>query len=449
MTKKVCVVGAGLVGSLWSIYLAKYGYEVDVYEKRPDMRMSGAMGGRSINLALSDRGWKALEGVGVADEVRKMAIPMKGRMIHNEDGTGHLLPYGLHGQAIYSVSRAGLNEVLMTLAEETGKTRFHFKQGLEKANLAGGKLAFAGADEKEYDLVFGADGAFSAMRLNMMLQMPRFNYSQQFLEHGYKELTIPPAPGGGWLMDKNALHIWPRHSFMLIALANRDGSFTCTLFLPFEGEESFEKLKEWEDIKTFFAKYFPDALEMMPTLQQDFQENPSSALVTVKCSPWNYDDKALILGDASHAIVPFYGQGMNSGFEDCTVLNELAEKYHKNWEHILPLFSEQRKPDADAIAELALRNFVEMRDSVADPHFLRKRELSRKIGLAYPEDWIPTYSMVTFSHIPYSQALQLSDAQNEILEELAAMKNAEELIGSEKFVPYIQQYKAAHKEITW
>lgn len=426
--KKICVAGAGLVGSLLSLYLAQEGWQVEMLERRPDMRRDDIGGGRSINLALSDRGWRALKDVGIADEIHKVAIPMRGRLIHSEAGELNFLPYGREGQAIYSVSRAGLNMKMMDLAESSNNVDILFDDGVESVDVEQAQVKTFSGKEQQYQTIFGTDGAFSRVRLSLMLQTQRFDYSQQFLAHGYKELTIPATKEGGWRIEKNALHIWPRGEFMLIALPNLDGSFTCTLFLAYEGETSFAKLTDDAAVKSFFREYFPDALELMPTLTEDFFANPTGSLVTVRSYPWHHDGNVLLMGDASHAIVPFYGQGMNSGFEDCWALGKLLKQYGNDWSTIFPLLSQQRKPNADAIAELALRNFIEMRDLVDDPHFLKKRELSRTLEERFPEHWIPTYSMVTFSNLSYAEALRRSDRQSELLEQLLAEHSVEEAL---------------------
>ncbi|HLG33285.1 MAG TPA: NAD(P)/FAD-dependent oxidoreductase, partial [Bacteroidia bacterium] len=327
MNNKITIIGAGLVGSLLSIYLSKRGYKVSVYEKRPDLRKNRISAGKSINLALSDRGWRGLEGVGIADEIRKVAIPMKGRIIHNTDGKINFQPYGKEGQAIYSVSRGGLNCVLMDLAEKHG-AEFFYNERCTQIDLQTATSHFENAETKKLsevkaERIFGTDGAFSAARLQLQLTTDRFEYSQQYLEHGYKELMIPATASGDFAMAPNALHIWPRGQFMLIALPNLDKSYTCTLFFPFEGEKSFSALDTKEKMLNFFKKTFPDAVPLMPTLEQDYFAYPAASLVTVKCLPWSYEDKLLLLGDAAHAIVPFFGQGMNCGFEDCVVLDKL------------------------------------------------------------------------------------------------------------------------------
>lgn len=421
MGKKAIIGGAGLVGSLWASYLARRGYEVTVYERRADMRQTQIAGGRSINLALSERGLKALAGAGITDEVHAMAIPMHGRLIHNEQGETNLQPYGLQGQYINSISRGGLNELLMDKAEATGKVTFKFGHKCVDVNPEQGTIVLEDYSGNrlldEADLIFGTDGAFSAIRGSLM-RTDRFNYSQQYLEHGYKELTIPASESGGFRIEKNALHIWPRKRFMLIALPNKDGSFTVTLFLAFEGDPSFSKLNTEQEVREFFNKYFPDAVKHMPELLEDFNSNPTSSLVTVRCYPWSHSGKVLLMGDASHAIVPFYGQGMNAGFEDCTVLNELLEEHGEDWPKVMDLFQRKRKADADAIADLAMRNFIEMRDLVADDRFVLRKKVEKLMHQAHPDEFLPLYSMVTFSHIPYDEALRQGKLHDAYFEKL-------------------------------
>ncbi|MDO8998961.1 MAG: NAD(P)/FAD-dependent oxidoreductase [Bacteroidota bacterium] len=431
MGKNVTIVGAGLVGSLVSIYLAKKGYKVNVYERRADMRKLQMSAGKSINLALSDRGWKGLEGVGIADEIKKIAIPMYGRFLHHKDGTTGYQPYGKENQAIYSVSRADINMKLMDLAEEQPNVKIHFDKRC--INIERNKLETSFEDNStkkietvSSDLIFGADGAFAASRLNMQLHSDRFEYKQHYIDCGYKELIIPPGENGKFLMEKNALHIWPRGSFMMIALPNPDGNFTCTLFLPFEGEKSFEKIKTKEQVTQFFNEEFPDAVPLMPTLIEDFMNNPVSSLVTVKCFPWTFDNKIGLIGDAAHAIVPFYGQGMNCGFEDCVVLNDLITKHKDDWDKIFPEYESLRKPDADAIADLAIANFIEMRDKTADPKFLLQKKIEAKFSEKHPDKWIPLYSMVTYSpHIRYSKALSEGKKQQAIMDKIMTTPNIE------------------------
>jgi kynurenine 3-monooxygenase len=428
--RKAIVVGAGLVGSLWAIFLAQRGYEVEVYEKRPDMREAGFIGGRSINLAMSDRGWKAMERAGIFEEIRSIAIPMDGRMMHSTAGELTYQPYGKEGQAIFSVSRGGLNLRLLELADQFPNVSMFFEHACEEVDLRGQKVRFTDAKtgtEKTIDapLLFGTDGAFSAIRGSMQ-RLPRFNYSQRYLEHGYKELSIPPGPGGTHQIEKNALHIWPRGHFMLIALPNEDGSFTCTLFLPFEGRESFENLQTDEEILGFFQEHFADTVPLIPNLVEEFKSNPTATLVTVRSYPWQYENRVMLLGDAAHAIVPFYGQGMNSGFEDCTLLSDLVETYEDDWEKIMPMFNMTRPHDANAIADLALRNFIEMRDLVGDPQFLLRKKIEAYLQEKYPKEFLPLYSMVTFSHLPYSLAWEEGQAQDQLFEHILAIPGVED-----------------------
>lgn len=429
MSKNITVVGAGLVGSLLSIYLAKRGYSVNIFERRPDMRKEKISAGKSINLALSDRGWRGLEGVGIADEIRKIAIPMFGRSIHHKDGSKAFQPYGKNEQAIYSVSRADINMKLMDLAEQQTNVKIHFDERCTTIDKPLLEASFENNVTKkstkcQSDLLFGADGAFAASRLNMQLSNDRFEYNQHYIEAGYKELIIPAGANGEFLIEKNALHIWPRGSFMMIALPNIDGNFTCTLFLPFEGEKSFANLKTPEQIKLFFETEFPDAVPLMPTLVNDFMNNPTSSLVTVKCFPWSFDNKIGLIGDAAHAIVPFFGQGMNCGFEDCVVLNELIEKHKEDWNKIFPEYQTLRKPDADAIADLAIMNFTEMRDKTADPQFLLQKKIEARFSEKYPDKWIPLYSMVTYSpKIRYSEALREGQKQENIMKKIMSLSD--------------------------
>ena len=432
MKKEVCIIGAGLVGSLLAIYMAKRGYKVNVYERRADMRMEEMSAGRSINLALSDRGIKALEDVGILDDIKKIAIPMHGRLMHNLDGSVAYQPYGQEGQFINSVSRATFNQKLMDLAELEG-ANIHFNETCTNINWETYSIYFTNsisgnASTVTSELIFGSDGAFAASRLAQQLQHNRFQYDQHFINYGYKELCIPAGPVAEFLIQKNALHIWPRGNYMMIALPNIDGSFTCTLFFPFDGDPSFSSIDTKEKAIAFFENNFADAVAMMPTLIEDFFVNPTSSLVTVKCFPWIRDDKFTLIGDAAHAMVPFFGQGMNCGFEDCVVLNKLIDKHQDNWQEILKEFQQLRKPDADAIADMALNNFVEMRDKVADPKFLLQKKIEAAFSKKYPDKWIPAYAQVTFSpHIRYSDALKNGLRQENIMQQIMAMPNIEQL----------------------
>ncbi len=429
MKKNITIIGAGLVGSLLSIYLSKRGYKVKVYERRNDMRKEKMSAGRSINLALSDRGLLALEKVGLAEEIKMISIPMHGRYIHNLDGTTAFQPYGKEGQYINSVSRGELNKKLMDIAEQNGVT-IYFDEKCKTIDWNRDLMEFdntSGVNIPSFktDIVFGADGAFSAARMQHQLQHDKFDYQQHYIDCGYKELTIPPvlsdsrSKEGEFAMEKNALHIWPRKDYMLIALPNLDKTFTCTLFFPFEGEASFSKLDTEGKVKAFFQKTFPDAVPLMPGYVKEFFNNPTSSLVTVKCFPWIREDKFALIGDAAHAIVPFFGQGMNCGFEDCRILDELIGQHNDDWTTILKEYQLLRKPDADAIADMAVNNFTEMRERTADPKFLLQKKIEARLHEKYPDKWIPAYSQVTFSpQIRYSEALQRGQKQEAIMQEI-------------------------------
>ncbi|HNB81737.1 MAG TPA: NAD(P)/FAD-dependent oxidoreductase, partial [Chitinophagaceae bacterium] len=403
MEKKITLLGAGLVGSLLGILLQKRGYQVKILERRPDMRKQNISAGRSINLAMSVRGWAALEMAGLRNDIESIAIPMYGRQIHSTEGTQIFQAYGKNNEAIYSVSRGELNKKLMSLAEECG-VEIRFNQRVDEVDLDTNQLQITDMlhqeshTRHEQDFLIAADGAFSSLR-NAYVKTDRFNYSQFYIEHGYKELYIPPGNGNSFRMEKNALHIWPRKNFMLIALPNFDGSFTCTLFFPFEGKASFQSLQTPDQVEDFFRKEFHDTLDLIPDLKSDFFQNPSSSLVTVRCYPWVYKNKSMLIGDAAHAIVPFYGQGMNAGFEDCRIFTELLDGYKgDDWNELLLQYQQLRKRNGDAVAELALQNFIEMRDKVADPVFLERKRIEKQLGLLFPGQFNSVYEMVSFSH---------------------------------------------------
>ena len=425
------VVGAGLVGSLTALLLANRGHEVHVYERRQDPRKVGDAAGRSINLALSERGWRALEKAGAVDAVREIAMPVKARCMHGRDGTLTYQPYGLpgkgrfgHDQCIYSVARGPLNRILLEAAEATGGVHVHFEHRLSdfKPNADGITLDFENQGEVAHRHLLGTDGAFSAVRQRMM-KTDRFDFSQSYLDHGYKEIAMPPDSKGGFAIDPQALHIWPRGHFMLMALPNPDKTFTCTLFAPFDGSDGFSEIPDVQSARAYFESHFPDVLDLVPNFDQDWNSNPTSSLITTRCNPWHIDNRVLLLGDAAHAIVPFYGQGMNSGFEDARVLADLLDDYggdpsQKEWGAIMSKFTELRKANGDAIGDLALRNFVEMRARTGDPQFLLQKRIERRLTDRHPGRWIPLYSMVTFSHLPYSDALALGRIQDGIMAEV-------------------------------
>lgn len=438
----ISIVGAGLVGSLLSIYLAKRGYRVTVYERRFDMRKHLLGGGRSINLALSNRGIRALEEVGLAAEMKKHSVPMRGRLMHDTQGKLTFQPYGTAGQYINSISRSGLNMFLMNEAEKHG-VKFLFEHRCIDVNLEKTELTFENNRDTRHhtcDMIIGADGAFSAIRAALQIS-DRFEYSQHYIEHGYKELRIPTGPNGEFLMEKEALHIWPRESFMLIALPNPDATFTVTLFYPFEGENSFQQLKSDDEISGFFKRTFPDAAALMPSLVEDFRDNPTSSLVTIRCSPW-IKNNTLLIGDAAHGIVPFYGQGMNAGFEDCSVLNQLLDTHQDDWSKAAPEFQNLRKTDSDAIAQLALGNFIEMRDLVADPEFLLRKKIEGRLHELYPQQWIPLYGMVTFhEEIRYSEAQEMGRRQQAIMDRVMTTPDIARKWESLDFGSIIQELK--------
>ncbi len=448
ISKNIAIVGSGLVGSLLAIYLRKRGHMVTVFDRRPDIR-TVEFSGRSINLAMSDRGWKALRKVGIEDQVKELAIPLDKRALHVIGKPLYFQQYGKEGQAIWSISRGVLNRRMIDLAEKEGAI-FRFDEKVWDISLHEAKL-FTGETEKgeweeyQFDMVFGCDGAFSRIR-HKMQRRSRFDYSQDFIDVGYKELTIPANADGSHKLEKNSFHIWPRGPFMFIAMPNLDGSFTCTLFLPFEGEVSFEKIRTKRDAEDFFRTHFPSVSHEIENLSQDFFKNPTSALVTMKCYPWTYWDKVALVGDAAHAVVPFYGQGMNAGFEDIYELDMLLEHMGDDWEKIFEQYQKIRKPNADAIAELSYRNFLEMSAKTADPDFLLQKKIEKRFANKYPEKWIPAYWRVTFSDRPYSEALSIGDAQEKIMKEIMKLPDIQEIWDSEAIELKILELLSAHEK---
>ncbi|HEY3927572.1 MAG TPA: NAD(P)/FAD-dependent oxidoreductase [Candidatus Koribacter sp.] len=419
---KITLVGSGLAGPLLAIELKRRGYAVELIERRPDMRKVSISAGRSINLALSTRGIHALKQAGIWPDIEPIIIPMRGRMMHSVTGELTFQRYGKdETEVINSVSRAELNIALMNAAEQHG-VKIHFDQRCTGFDLRTGAVHLrdeeSGAETTlATELVIGTDGAGSAIRTEL-LKTPRFNFSQQYLDYGYKELTIPPNADGKHAMEVHALHIWPRGSYMLIALPNIDGTYGCILFLPFEGENSFAQLNTDEDVQSFFARHFPDAAALMPKFAENFFANPTGSMVTIKCSPWHHDGRALLLGDAAHAIVPFFGQGLNCSFEDCTVLLDLLDRHGPQWTRLFAEFERARKDNTDSIADLAVENFVEMRDRVADPRFLFKKKTELALEAKFPGVFVPKYAMVTFHRVPYSVAASRGRIQDRILAEL-------------------------------
>src|SRR5438876_4911358 len=432
MAAKFVLIGSGLAGGLLAAYLGRRGYEVELYERRSDPREGNIVGGRSINLALSTRGIYALEQLGIADEVLRHAIPMRGRMIHDKSGALHFSPYDRNpNKFINSIGRAALNTTVIEAAQRYPNVRVYFNHRCTDVDLDSAtanlvppsvEVSLSAANpqpqtiiQAQGDAVIGVDGAFSAVRHSMQKKIAGFEYDDSYLAHGYKELTIPPAPDGSWRMEKEALHIWPRKSFMMIALPNPDGSFTCTLFWEFEGPRSFATTKTDDEIRGFFDEEFPDAMPLMPSLLDDFKTNPTGSLVTIRSAPWFYENKVALVGDAAHAVVPFYGQGMNAAFEDCVVLDECLAEFPGDRQRAFAEYFARRKENADALADLAVQNFIEMRDKTASKAFRAKKKLDHLLEGLLPGIYLPLYTMVTFTRIPYSTAARRARLQDRIV----------------------------------
>jgi len=421
--EKILIVGAGLCGSLLALRMAQRGYQVEVYESRSDLRNSVISAGRSINLSLSDRGLKALRMAGLEKKARELCIPMKGRLMHDSASNTFESNYsGRQGECINSISRGNLNGLLLTEAEKYPNVNIHFNTKCLEIDIESKIARFQSFDSKEQftvqaDVIFGTDGAGSSLRKSYEKQFPAFKVSQEFLTHGYKELEIPADKNGGHLISKEHLHIWPRGDYMLIALPNMDGSFTVTLFLSYsEGSYNFDNLITKEKIIEFFEKDFPDTLALIPDVLKEFENNPTGKLGTVKCYPWAYKGNTLLLGDSSHAIVPFYGQGMNASFEDVFVFDSVLNQFEGDWATVFSEFQKQRKIDADAIADLAIDNYYEMRDHVANPLFKEKRIVEMGLEKFFPTEYFSKYSLVTFNeHIGYHEAMTKGRAQDKVL----------------------------------
>lgn len=416
---KFVLVGSGLAGGLLAAYLGRGGHDVELYERRSDPREGNLVGGRSINLALSTRGIHALEQLGIADEVLRHAIPMPGRMIHDKSGELHFSPYDRDPRKhINSIGRAALNTTVIEAALRHPNVRVFFNHrctGVDLDTTAADLVDSFQPVTARGDAIIGVDGAFSAVRQSMQKQIPNFQYDESYLAHGYKELAIPPAADGAWRMEKNALHIWPRKSFMMIALPNPDGSFTCTLFWEFKGPRSFETTTADDEVRRFFEEEFPDAVALMPTLLEDFRQNPTGSLVTIRCAPWFYQDKVALLGDAAHAVVPFYGQGMNAAFEDCVVLDECLAGFPNDRARAFAEYFQRRKENADALADLAVANFIEMRDKTASKTFRAKKKLDHWLEALLPGVYLPLYTMVTFTRMPYARAARRARIQDALV----------------------------------
>lgn len=421
MNREITLIGAGLVGSLLGVFLARRGYAVTIYERRPDLRKAGITAGRSINLALANRGMVGLQRAGLLEALRPILLPMAGRMLHDEQGQTSFLPYGHRPEeVIYSVSRGGLNQRLLEMAEAEG-VRIHFQHNCRDVDITAQTLRLLDESndrflEVPFQRVIGTDGSASKVR-DAILNVTGGQSVEEPLGHGYKELCILPDEQGNFRLATGALHIWPRGEFMLIALPNPDATFTLTLFLPQTGTESFASLTTPAAVDAFFVRYFPDARALMSDLTEQFLVNPLGHLGTVRCDTWHFQDRALLLGDAAHAIVPFHGQGMNCGFEDAVALDECLEQTN-DWQAAFTRFFALRKPNADAIADMALENYVEMRATVRDPKFALKKALSFALEDRFGPRFIPRYSMVMFHTIPYAEAKARGAIQEVILERL-------------------------------
>ncbi|MBT5699232.1 MAG: FAD-dependent monooxygenase [Flavobacteriales bacterium] len=437
MKKDITIVGAGLVGSLCALYMIRRGYKVTIFERRKDLRSEIITAGKSINLALSERGWTALKKVGIDKEVKKIAIPMYKRIMHDKEGNLSEQPYGNEGEAIYSVSRAQLNVLMMEMAEKNG-AKLYFNEKCVDANLEEAIATFNNTktdteQEISADLLIGADGSLSAVR-EQMVKKHHHEYEYNEIEHDYKELLIPSVDNGTHLLDKNALHIWPRGNFMLIALANLDGSFTCTLFAPKKGRNSFEGLNSKQEVENYFTSIFPDFISLVPDLYQQWNANPTSGLGIVKTYPWHIKDTSILIGDAAHATVPFYGQGMNAGFEDCRILDKLLDKNEDNFETCFDEYSKSRKLNGDGVQDLSMHNFIVMRDKTADAKFLLQKEIEKKFSNLYPDKWTPLYSMVSFTNTPYAEAWEIGMKQEKLMQSIMTTPNIEKIWESDEIM---------------
>lgn len=418
----IVIMGAGLVGSMQAIFLARRGYQVSVYEQLPDIRKEAISAGRSINLALANRGIDALDRLGLMDLVRKLLIPMQGRMLHDEAGQLKFQSYGQKPEeVIYSVSRAGLVSLLRDAAEATGQVTFYFKHECTAIDFKQDQCTVLNKPNGQlltvaYDYLIGADGGGSQVRESMKA-VHETTFTAELLDHSYKELTIPPGPDGGFQLEREALHIWPRGDYMMIGLPNPDGSFTLTLFMPNEGPISFASINDEAALHDLFDRYFVDAKALIPDLVHDYLSNPTGYLGTIRCHDWHYQ-RAVLTGDAAHAIVPFHGQGMNAGFEDCVALEQALTRFADDWEKAVPAFVDSRMANANAIADMALENYVEMRSTVNDPKFHLKKAIAFELERRLPAYFIPRYSMVMFHLIPYAQAFARGKIQAKILSDL-------------------------------
>lgn len=430
----IIVIGAGLVGSLLSMFLARNGYQVEVFERGADPRQNGHNFGRSINLTLCERGLNVLDRVGVGSAVRDLTVPVYGRLIHDVEGKLTYQPYGNHREAIYSIERNELNKVLLDFAERNFRINFSFQQKCLDVDLAAPSVELKNqvtgeTTRHQADRIFGADGAFSAVRQQMQ-KKTRLNFSQQYWSQGYKELQVPFSINKKWTLEKNAIHMWPRGNYMLLGFPNLDGSFTCSLHLPFEGPLSFESIRTEDDLRALFNDSFPDAVSTIPGLVSEFFAHPANFMITIKCAPWSYQGKVALIGDSAHSIFPSYGQGANAGFEDCAALFDCMKKYGDDWSRVLTEFEKLRHPNTDAIADLCIEHFHELRDHVGTPKFLLKKEIERKLNDAYPEKYLDLYSMISFTQMPYTEALRVDREQQAIVDRIMSVKEVDKKLNS-------------------
>ena len=427
--KNIVLIGAGLAGSFMAYALGKKGYSVEVFEKRPDPRKAEYGSGRSINLVVSHRGWTAFKYAGIEEQIRAIVVPAYGRQIHDIEGNESYFPYSIDNQAIHSISRSELNETLVDLADALPNVNFHFDHICEYVDTDQGvvRLTHEGKTRSvQGDLIVGADGAGSAVRRTLMGK-PRFDFSQKFIDSGYKEVHIPAAEDGSPQLNIDALHIWPRREFMLMGLANTDNGFTGTVFAPFTGEFGLDQLKTGKDGLRYFEKYFKDAIPLIPNLEEQWENNPTSALACIRCNPYHWNHNIMLIGDAAHATVPFYGEGMNGSLEDVRVFLELLDEHgDENMQKVLEIYTEQRVPAGNALVDLSLRNFIEMRDLVADPSFQLRKKIERKVQASHPDKWTPLYTQVKFTNIPYHEAKAQGEKHDLIMEEILKTENIEE-----------------------
>ncbi len=432
----ILIAGGGLVGSLLSIYMARQGHEVHLFDRSPDFRTPKAASGRSINLTLCQRGLAALDRMGIGDRVRDISVPCYGRMVHAADGAVELQPYGNLGEALYSISRSSLSRLLLGEALAQPSLTCHFEHQCMEVDLDPLAVTFReqGAGRLSRwrgDRLFGADGAHSAVRLRLQ-RTPRFNLVQQYLGHAYKELDAPATPAGDWPLEGDAIHLWPRGDYMLIGFPNLDRSFTLSLHLPFEGDPSFASIRTPGDLRSLFERSFPDALPLLPSLTGEYFGRPEASMVTIRCSPWTYRGKVALVGDAAHTMVPSYGQGANSGFEDCSVLADCVAAAGDDWKRAFETYEALRKPNADAIADLALEHFQELRDLVGDPRFQQRKRIERRIHELFPDRYTPLYSLISFTSTPYVEALRRDRAQRTLVDRMMAIPGLLDRLESEE-----------------